>query len=282
MFYVNNPDKLPDPDPARRSIFLPKDLPIVLKHVEHLERKSRFQRTLLVREICTRNNYQALIVPRVSVCDVFLVESRLPIITGLTESMLVYITNQKCFTRAAEEFTKFLCQVDSKDLLCGNCPRYDNAALYLEEGQGKIGLIDSECCDPASETEDYYKACSIAVHFFPYHLDAIINAAKAFDPDIESKRIDLEREKDSALDFFTQCLQNYTTFNKDDGTISKEDLAKAVQRFALSGQLPVIQALLSEGRTLSLEAFKEAEKLSNPTTHAWLQENKERISPGSS
>ena len=117
--------------------------------------------------------------------------------------MALYSEHRRKFTEAVKDFTAFLCQVSldditgykddyivisSKDTPVG---RYDNIALYLEENQGKIGLIDLERfkpgCDRSSEDWGYFK-CLDVVHLFPYHVRQIIETAKKFDPKIERYR----------------------------------------------------------------------------------------------
>lgn len=204
-------------------VYLPKELPIVLKISGSPKSQERFDQMREARDICEENEYKHLVIPKARVYGGFIIESRLPItMNGTKEQIGFYIENRKRFTDAVIEFTGLLCQSRLSDIT-GQCRdpygtlsetpvgRYDNVALYLEEDQGKIGLIDLEQFSPGCSKYCFSK-CRDAVHLFPYHLEDIMIAAKKFDSNIEDYRKDLEKERDEALKRFKIAYEDHLDF----------------------------------------------------------------------
>lgn len=238
--YIDTPSNLKDVPRASHGetpVYLPKELPIVLKQSGAPQNQKRFDQMQQGRDICEKNGYEHLVIPKARLYGNFIVESRLPItVHGTKEQIGLYTENRGRFASAVKEFTGFLCQSSFYDITGGsNDPygtlaktpvgRYDNIALYLEEDEGKIGLIDLEQFSPGHSKwqKDWcFFPCRDAVHLFPYHLDEIINAAKKFDSNIESYRKDLERERDEALKRFKIAYEDHLEFIKEKGiTIEK-------------------------------------------------------------
>lgn len=238
--YVDAPSNLKDVPRAshgKTPVYLPKELPIVLKQSGAPQNQKRFDQMQQGRDICEKSGYEHLVIPKARVYGNFIVESRLPItVHGTKEQMGLYIENRERFALAVKEFTGFLCQSEFYDITGGsNDPygtlaktpvgRYDNIALYLEEDEGKIGLIDLEEFSPGRskrQKEWCFFPCRDAVHLFPYHLDDIMNAAKKFDSNIESYRKNLEKERDEALKRFKIAYEDHLEFIKEkDITIEK-------------------------------------------------------------
>lgn len=231
--YINNPSSLEDLPRATSGgtrVYLPKELPIVLKESGSPENQKRFDQMGQGREICERSGYADLVIPKARVYANFIIESRLPItMHGTKKQIGLYIENRDLFTNVVKEFIGFLCQSSFYDITGGNndpystlskspLGRYDNIALYLENGHGKIGLIDLEHFSPKchrQQKEWCFFRCRDAVHLFPHHLDEIMNAAKQFDPEIEEYRKTLEIERDEALKRFQIVYEDHLNFIKE-------------------------------------------------------------------
>lgn len=93
--------------------------------------------------------------------------------------------------------------------------RYDNVPMYLENGIGKLGLIDLEVFYPEHLSEDCFRSCQEAIRLFPHHLETIIHAAKKFDSNIEKSRKELEEERDCVLEYFNKVYQVHLDFIKE-------------------------------------------------------------------
>ncbi|MFI5344336.1 MAG: hypothetical protein ACHQUC_08970, partial [Chlamydiales bacterium] len=158
-------------------------------------------------EICERNGYKDLIIPQARGYGEFLVERKLPFEQNSYTHIKLYAENHDKFDNAVTEFTGFLCQSFLCDIIDERgLGRYDNVPLYIEDGQGKIGLIDLEQFYPnVGEVEDWlFLRCRDAVRLFPYHLDKIIEVAKKIDPSIEETRDLLIVERDKQLLMFKE------------------------------------------------------------------------------
>jgi hypothetical protein len=244
--YVDTPSSLKDMPQAssgKTPVYLPKELPIVLKKSGSPANQKRFAQMEQGRDICDKSGYENLVIPKARVYGNFIVESRLPItMHGTKEQIGLYIENRERFAGAVKEFTGFLCQSSLYDITGGsNDPygtlsetpvgRYDNIALYLEKDQGKIGLIDLEQfapeCSKMQEAWCFFK-CQTAVHLFPYHLEEIMSAAKKFDSNIEAYRIDLQLHRDEALTRFKLAYEDHLAFIKEKG-IKVEEPLKVVE-----------------------------------------------------
>lgn len=233
--YIDDPSNLKDVPRASQGktpVYLPKELPIVLKQSGAPQNQKRFDQMQQGREICEKSGYEHLVIPKARTYGNFIVESRLPItVHGTKEQMGLYIENRERFAKAVTEFTGFLCQSSFYDITgASNDPygtlaktpvgRYDNIPLYLDEDEGKIGLIDLEQFSPGRNTRREgwcFFPCRDAVHLFPYHLDEIMKAAKKFDSHIESYRKELERERDEALKCFKIAYEDHLEFIKEKG-----------------------------------------------------------------
>lgn len=222
-----NRQDLPRASSGNTLVYLPKELPIVLKASGFPENHKRFHQMKQARDICEKSGYQNLVIPKARVYANFIIESRLPInMHGTKEQIGLYIENRARFADAVKEFTGFLCQSNFYDITgaiddpyetLSKRPvgRYDNIVLYLEEDKGKIGLIDLERFSPGcskSEKDWCFIKCLDAIHLFPYHVDEIISVAKKFDFNIEAYQKDLEQERDEVLKFFKIAYEDHLDF----------------------------------------------------------------------
>lgn len=209
-------------------VYLSKD--VVLKKSQDKNWK-RFLQMKNARDLCEKNDYKNLVIPKAKVYKNFIVEEKLPIAMKdhwEKEQIGFYTQNRDKFTAVVKEFTGFLYQSTLSDIVRYSVPfyyegaivgRYDNVPLYLEEDQGKIGLIDLETFKPKndfSESESYAK-CKSAVCLFPYHFDEIIETAKKFDPDITKYRKELEKHRDVTLQAFEKIYEKHVHFLIENG-----------------------------------------------------------------
>lgn len=232
---------------GRSKVYLHKKLPLVfknsdldlsiedekaLKKLGYVGNRERVDKMRQARNICERNGYKSIVIPKARIYKDFIVETRLPIMMyEMKDQMGLYIENRARFTEAVKEFVGFLCQSKLSDIT-GNTldsygtlsetpmGRYDNVALYLEEDRAKIGLIDLEGFEPEchkSEKNWCFLRCQDAIRLFPYHLDEILDIAKNFDPKIHEYRKDLEIEKNGALKRFKIAYEDHLELIKKQG-----------------------------------------------------------------
>jgi hypothetical protein len=255
-----NIDDLPRAAAGKTPVYLPRELPIVFKQSGDEENFVRLRQMIAAKKICDENDYTSLVIPTARCYKDFIIESRLPITGHDTKSQIgLYVEHKEQFTEAIKEFAGFFFQADLDDIVGKNYDpygvlsktalgRYDNVALYLEEGKGKIGLIDLETFRPdTNESKQQwgkewgFLKCIILVDLFPYHVDAILDMAKKFVPNVEEYRNKLEEEKAEALKRFKIAYENHLDFIKEKGitidnpiaftlsnSISQEDLKKTV------------------------------------------------------
>lgn len=234
--YIDEPEKIKDLPIASRGrtrVYFHDELPIVLKESGSPENKKRFEKMKQGREICDAHNYSHLAIPTARIHGDFIIESRLPIMKDLDTKMQIgfYLNHVEEFTEAVEEFIGFRCCVRLDDITGGTTDaystlskvpigRYDNVAMYLEDGRGKLGLIDLESFYPIAKEDQQqhaFFACLDAVRLFPHHLDTIMHEAKKFNPNIEERRKELESERDLVLEYFKKAYQDHLDFVKQKG-----------------------------------------------------------------
>lgn len=242
---IDEPTKLDACYRAQQNVFLPENLPIVLKQTGSPVNETRFNQMKQARELCEKSGYSHLVIPTARVHGDFIIESRLPIMHehGIKEQIGFYIEHLEQFTKAVEEFTGFLCQSGIHDItgntndpysMLSKVPigRYDNVPMYLENGVGKLGLVDLEgFCPPSryypSETNALW-ACLDAIRLFPHHLETIMRAAEKFDPRIENHRQQIVEERDLTLEYFYNAYQKHVDFVKKNN-IDKSNPNKLVE-----------------------------------------------------
>lgn len=234
----SNRQNLPRASSGKTPVYLPKELPIVLKQSGSPKNQKRFDQMKQGRDICEKSGYENLVIPQARVYGNFIIESRLPItMHGTKEQIGLYIENREQFTIAVKEFTGFLYQSCYNDITgnYGTDPyctlskspigRYDNIALYLENGEGKVGLIDLERFSPGCnklQKNWSFSRCRDAIRLFPYHIDEILSVAKNFDPDIENYRKDIEIERDEVLKRFKLVYEDHLYFIIEKGITIKD------------------------------------------------------------
>lgn len=159
----------------------------VLKHSGYPQNQERLDTMEEARRLCDRRSCPHLTVPKGEVDQDFIVESRVPITAkGIKAQICLYMAYRDQFTEAAREFTTFLCSCTLTDITYQffddgeKCERgrYDNVALYLEGGEGKIGLIDLERFSTELRHKTVFLACRDAIRFFPLHFEEILEVGR--------------------------------------------------------------------------------------------------------
>src|SRR5690606_20703359 len=143
------------------------------------------------------------------------------------EQMEIYLRNRDLFQDAAKEFTKLLFLSEITDVLdksyhpltiFGPMGRHDNFALYVENGEGKVGLIDLEHFSPIDRhdfgVDEVMIRCEDAIAIFPYHVEEVLEAAREFTSIVnrESKLQRLYTFSYRAQDVFTQVYERHLDF----------------------------------------------------------------------
>lgn len=207
------------PFPGKSRIFIHRDRPgELIKYspiASTFRLKDRLKQMEACRTFCRANGFRLLVVPEGRIEDDYLRERRLPISEVSQIGQIgLYLSNSERFNGAVAEFVKFLCLAEFDDLLGSSelssfsevvNARYDNASLYLEGGEGKIGLVDLESfslMDAPPSLEHIKSACVTSVTFFPLHFDLILSVAESFDPHIRGEREALEEVRLKVVELF--------------------------------------------------------------------------------
>lgn len=214
--------KLPRSTHGKTQTFFLKEHSLVLKQSGFPQNKKRLVQMQEAKEVCRRNGYSLLQIPKARTIGAFVVEEELPIHSGDTkEGIGHYLRYRDFLNSAVREFTGFLCQSTLSDIAGGEennpyqslstrpIPRYDNVAPL---SNGTIALIDLEGF--SSVKRKAFKgwcamSCRDVVSLFPYHLDSILEVARNFDPEIEKYRSQLEGEAVEVRKFFRLAYEDH-------------------------------------------------------------------------
>ncbi|KAF3362659.1 hypothetical protein PHSC3_000898 [Chlamydiales bacterium STE3] len=195
-------DQLPRATKGITPVYIPPNLPIIFKALGNERSIRRFFAMWQARDLCLKNGYQTLLIPKAKPYAQFNIEEKFPIVdVKQREQIALYEDNKKSFVLAVREFTGFLCQSILPDILApihpyqstdGNIPliRCDNLPLMIENGIGKIALIDLggyRLRDTPLTFEDALEAAKTAIYLFPYHFDEILEEIKKFCPEIDQQ-----------------------------------------------------------------------------------------------
>ena len=215
--------------PTGHLVYFPDNLPIVFKHKRAYELNQRFANIHKAKELCKAQGYKHLAVPGAYIYKDFLVEKRLPIEPkiDIREQMIFYAQHRDQLTEAVREFTALGVHASWSDL-AGNSKhpfeelskaplgRYDNVPLYIENNQGKIGLVDLEYFS-LNTAEQKSSSWIDAIYLFPYHFEDILSVVKQFNPGIEEYREELENRRDEALKRFHLLYHGHLSFTQQKG-----------------------------------------------------------------
>lgn len=229
-----NPDLsfLPKATPASADVFLPP-LPVVFKLVGERKSVDRFYRMSQVRNLCQKNYYTRLVVPKATPHGPFIIEEKLPLKEkSQKEQIGLYSENANKFSLAVREFTGLLFETIYCDILTHSHPyrqeiplaRYDNIPLFIEDGVGKIGLVDLEEVSVREEEiseQDAIQIYRTAVSLFPLHSMDIHAAFQGKLPHISLVRKELKQYIDEVLANFYSVYKNHRDFLERKGINSK-------------------------------------------------------------
>lgn len=214
--------------PGESAIYLSAEKPNILIKCGCWVPSDRLRHMNGWREYCHQREFQHLIIPNAYQEEEYLVEEYLPIRDCTTQGQIgLYSENRELFSGAAEEFTILLCENEVSDLLGGKhflghfsqlpIVRYDNVPLFIQDGVGKIGLIDLENFNRVRYNESYVEECLTAIQLFPYHFDLIIKTAAKYDPCIKDHMPLFEERRAEALNFLDTVYFSYKRFLEKNG-----------------------------------------------------------------
>lgn len=179
-------------------VFLPEDLPLVFKALGGQRSKNRFFTMWKARDLCLKNGYKHLLVPKACPYAEYNVEGRLPVHTvAQREQIALYEENKEKFSKVVEEFAGFLCQCIFPDILTFTHPylkkdkiplgRCDNIPLLINNNMGEIALIDlggHQLREHKLSLDEAVECAKTAIFIFPYHFDEIVKVVHSFCPEI--------------------------------------------------------------------------------------------------
>ena len=287
--YLDDPEKLeilPRAHGGATPVFLPPGLPVVLKQSGSPQNATRLEKMRRARALSNQFGYKYLTFPSGQIYRNFIVESRLPIrYFDLKDSIGFYLENHMKFKEAARELIHFLCQVSLRNIVGANdphayltgtdhptdCPRYDNICPYIDaDQQGKLGMVDLERLE-LDFHPSIFESCRDVIHFFPHHLDVILQTAIQFDPNIERYRERFEKIQSEIFAFFRLVYLNHAEFAQQNNIglanpsqiipISperKEELKPLLAASLIESNFSLLYPLfLGENPSETLELFKE-------------------------
>lgn len=204
QFIAQNPEMIdvPKANSGMTKVFLPQNLPVILKALGVERSKKRFFTMWKARDLCIKSGYKHLLIPKACPYKEYNIEDRLPVHDVLQrEQVALYEENSKKFTQVAKEFTGFLCQSFFPDILTEtHCYRQkdeiplvrcDNLPMLIDkDGKGKMALIDLGgyyVRTTRLTLEEALERAKTAIFIFPYHLAEILEVMQIFCPEIRSE-----------------------------------------------------------------------------------------------
>lgn len=227
-----NLQSLPQAEGGRAAVFLPKELPIVIKcpreNQSEEDIQNRLEKMYKARELCEEHHISNISVPEGHMHGPFIIESRIPFKSNNTIQQIgLYCENREKFTQVAKEFVRLLCFGETKDFV-GNTesvfsrlaekglqPRFDNIPIYIENGIGKMGLVDTEDFTPRTTkptTSEVLTAVNWALRVFPFHKDAIVEEALKVDPEIANHMKDIDAYQQSGEEYYQLMYEGHKDF----------------------------------------------------------------------
>lgn len=228
QFIQQNPAMMGVPRAASgiTPVYLPNLLPVVLKDLGEGRVSKRFCYMWEARDLCLRNGYNHLLIPRAHPYAHFNIEERLPVheVTQ-REQIALYEDNKERFSEAVKDFTGFLCQSVFPDILTYTHPylqktniplgRCDNLPLLIREGVGQIALIDLgglKIKNGKLAIDEAIEAALAAIYIFPYHFDEILGVVHSFCPEIDRELPQLEEVCRQTLKGFKSIYADHQEF----------------------------------------------------------------------
>jgi hypothetical protein len=233
---------LPQASQGVSKVYFPQDLPVVFKALGEKRSQRRFLTAWQARDLCKKNGYSHLLIPRSTPYGGYNIQERLPVKDlKQKDQVCLYEDNAESFTSAVQEFTGFLCQSIFPDILALVHPyqkssdipigRYDNLPLMLQEGKGKIALIDLggyRVREEVLSLDDAIKSVKTALFIFPYHFNEIFQIAELFCPEITGEKPSLEEVRDQVISQFKEICSNHKAFIQRRVGVEKRGLLEKV------------------------------------------------------
>lgn len=200
-------------------VFLVKNLVIKKRS------KNREVNNSQAKALCSKEKLDRLVIANCRVYKNHIIEDLLPLAPGFKGQMGVYIENHQLFDEAIKQFITFYLQSGLDDIV-GNSfhpyqsfsaipiPRYDNVCFILEEGKGKIALVDLEefkLSDKWHE-RDLNHCLKELVTLFPYHLELILKEFITLFPAFKVSIKTLQTIQKSTLGFFENAYFQHKSF----------------------------------------------------------------------
>jgi len=188
-------------------VYFPQEIPFVLKSLGEQPAKRRFFANCFARQLIDQCAYTHLVIPRSMYYKEFTIEERLPNPQATLRSQAsLYLTHLSAFAQTAKELTDFLLKAHFDDITTTSHPyvdghqlplgRPDNIPFFIQEGKGKLGLIDLGGFKirklPPSQ-EEIRKCVETAIAIFPHHLAEICNTAGVLQSDFEQRSISTQQ-----------------------------------------------------------------------------------------
>ena len=247
---------LPQASQGVSKVYFPQDLPVVFKDLGEERSQRRFLTMWQARDLCKKNGYTHLLIPRATPYGGYNIEERLPVKDlKQKDQACLYEDNTESFTPAVQEFTGFLCQSVFPDILAPVHPyqkssdipigRYDNLPLMFESGEGKIALIDLggyRVREKLLRFDDAIKSVKTALFIFPYHFNEIFQVVELFCPEISRAKAELEETRDQVISQFKEICFDHKAFIQRRGDVERR------------GLLEKVNFLIEESKEVSQEA----------------------------
>ncbi|MDD6310055.1 MAG: hypothetical protein PUA53_03445 [Chlamydia suis] len=218
---------------GRSLVYTSKQYPsLIAKHVGISDARSRWHNIFSMRKVLAQLDIKRLHVPRARVFKEVLFEERLPV-SIYVDSMCLYKENPEAFDEAIKELLFLFKKVHCRDLVAETdaptdnfplalkvqerwlFPRYDNLPLFIQEGEGRIALVDLETFswDPHPCPVE-----ELAV-MFPMHKNLLITEAEKLHIPFSKKEVENSIKKGQA--FFNHVLGHQEFCKKKNVSLSR-------------------------------------------------------------
>lgn len=277
--------KYPRVPEGRSLVYTSKQYPsLIAKHVGISDARDRWHNIFSMRKVLAQLDIKRLCVPRARVFKEVLFEERLPV-SLYVDSMCWYKENPEAFDEAIKELLFLFKKVHCRDLVAETdaptdnfplalkvqdrwlFPRYDNLPLFVQDGEGRIALVDLETF---SRDPHPCPIEELAV-MFPLHKQLLITEAEKLQIPFSKKEVENSIKKGQA--FFKHVLGHQEFCKKKNVSLSR-NCAPYITPEAWRFSMKVFETLKSAvqlgspfQRTLSSDA---QERLTSFSDKQWM------------
>ena len=230
--FVDKLSSLPKACHGNTPVYYARGIPVVIKQCGSSKTIEQLAEMNLARQVCLEKGFKHVVVPRGRTMGDFLFAEKIFYSSRTKVQVGFYMNHYSLFAQAIQEFSilyfsttipdlvdldskyhnfyKSLCEPSLKYPFC----RYDNLALYITKGVGKIGLVDLQGFTPVASHSSalYLQKCQHLVGMFPKHLDEIFEIATQFDKEIEKNKKKLSEQQAETLDCFDKIYTVHLQF----------------------------------------------------------------------